>query len=161
MADPTPPAPLLPETEIPPTCANCCKSAAELQKTLSKCSNCTTRYCSVECQKNDWVNNNHKMRCAPRKARKPAATSRQNPIFVSLNTLLGLGTDDSHYLHALSERDVYGHLIDCFRLRADDEVTFTGEVGGIYDEQDPRPGFMEFLDLAESRENLLPEWWNG
>jgi hypothetical protein len=102
--------PLSPDPEIPPTYANCHKTASELPKSLSKCAKCTTRYCSVVCQTNDWTNNNHKARCAPRKkSPKPATTPRVVPA----STFLGLGND--HYLHTRSERDVFGQLIDCFR----------------------------------------------
>ncbi|PQE18755.1 MYND domain protein [Rutstroemia sp. NJR-2017a WRK4] len=143
--------PLSPETAPPPTCANCHKTASELQKSLSKCAKCTTRYCSVSCQTHDWTTNNHKAKCAPKVKTPP------KPATIPASAFLG----SRKYLHTLSERDVFGHLIDCFRLRADDEAVFAGDLGGIYDGQDPRPGFEEFLDLAEGREKLLPGWWNG
>jgi splicing suppressor protein 51 len=78
-----------------------------------------------------------------------------------VNALLVIGNNDYPYLHAIPERDVYGQLIDSFRLRADDEAFYAGDAGGIYAEQDPRPGFKEYLDLAEFRDRLLPSWWNG
>lgn len=64
-------------------------------------------------------------------------------------------------IHALPEKEAYAHLIDCFRMRVEDEYAFAGENIGIYGGEDPRPPFREFLDLAESRPGLLPRWWNA
>ncbi|PQE16461.1 MYND domain protein [Rutstroemia sp. NJR-2017a WRK4] len=92
-------------------------------------------------------------------ASNPTATSRHNPGFESINMVLGLENDD--YLHKMPEKDVYSQLIDCFRLRAEDELNFAGNIRGIYDGEDPRPVFKEFLDFAESRDKILPRWWNN
>jgi len=77
-----------------------------------------------------------------------------------MNQLLGLSNDD--YLHKLSSKtEVFGQLIDCFRMRVEDEYVFAHGNVGIYAGEDPRVPFGEFLDLAESRRGLLPGWWNA
>lgn len=81
-----------------------------------------------------------------------------NPGFGAVNSLLGLSNDD--YLHKLPEKDVFIQLIDCFRMRMEDEYTFKGDNYGIYGGDSPVPPFKKFLDLAEKRDKLLPSWWN-
>ncbi|ESZ93824.1 hypothetical protein SBOR_5765 [Sclerotinia borealis F-4128] len=76
-----------------------------------------------------------------------------------MNIILDL--DQNDYLYNLtSETDVFGELIDCFRICMEDENAYAGNGMGIYDNQDPLPVFREFLDLAEKRERILPTWWN-
>ncbi|KAG9240118.1 hypothetical protein BJ878DRAFT_484137 [Calycina marina] len=58
-----------------------------------------------------------------------------------------------------SEKEVFEQLIDCYRMRVEDEYVFCGDAGGIYSGEDPTDEFMEFLDQAESRKGLLPQWW--
>lgn len=149
--------------KVIPSCANCHKTVEELQKPLSKCSKCTAKYCSRDCQKNDWNNNNHRAQCAPKsnsKKSKPAsaATGQHNPGFYAAQKFLGLENND--YLHKLPEKQVFGELIDCFRLRMADEYKFMGEGHGIYNMKSPLPVFRDFLNLAEKRDGFLPEWWN-
>lgn len=75
-----------------------------------------------------------------------------------MNSLLGLSNDD--YLHKLLEKDAFIQLIDCFRMRMEDEYGFGGNSLGIYGGESPVSFFKEFLDLAEKREKLLPSWWD-
>lgn len=64
-------------------------------------------------------------------------------------------------LHALSEAEVFCALVDCFRMRVEDENKFKGKNMGILDGHSRCvPDFATFLDLAESREGLLPSWWS-
>ncbi len=76
-----------------------------------------------------------------------------------MNQVLGL--DDNKQLHDLPEKDAFTQIIDCFRMRIEDEYTYGCNNIGIYAAEDPRPEFHRFLDLAESRKGLLPPWWNA
>jgi splicing suppressor protein 51 len=42
----------------------------------------------------------------------------------------------------------------------EDEMVFGANFLGIYNQEDPRPEFKRFLDLAETRAGILPPWWN-
>jgi splicing suppressor protein 51 len=75
-----------------------------------------------------------------------------------MNQLFGLSNDD--HLHKLPEKEVFIQLIDCFRMRMEDEYTFGANNFGIYGGESPVPVFRKFLTLAEKREGLLPPWWN-
>jgi splicing suppressor protein 51 len=136
----------------------------DLPQPLKRCAKCqTTTYCSRECQKADWKA--HKRICASQASSHQNASSSagsstgaHNPGFNVMNGLLGLSNDD--YLHKLSEKDVLIQLIDCFRMRMEDEYTFGANNFGIYGGESPVPVFKKFLDLAEKRDRLLPSWWN-
>jgi splicing suppressor protein 51 len=71
-----------------------------------------------------------------------------------------LGLDNTAFLHKLAEKEVFAQLIDCFRMRVEDEYAYGCNNIGIYAGEDPRPAFRGFLDLAEKREGILPGWWN-
>ncbi|KAF4625385.1 hypothetical protein G7Y89_g12782 [Cudoniella acicularis] len=152
-------------TNEEPICTTCKKPEADLPNPLKRCAKCqVTRYCSQECQKEDWKT--HKRICAGQsqagqsqpQASSSAPTGRHNPGFHSVNQLLGLSDND--FLHKLSEKDAFTQLIDCFRLRCEDEYSFGGNTVGIYNEENPIREFNKFLDLAEKRNKLLPPWWN-
>lgn len=61
----------------------------------------------------------------------------------------------------LPEKQVFGQLIDCFRMRLGDENAF------VLNELELRKGlrrmamFRNFLILAEGRGGILPKWWNN
>jgi len=122
----------------------------------------TTIYCSRECQKDDWKK--HKRVCATNASSRtdsnpfPRAAEAHSPGFSSANALLGLSGDD--FLHKLPEKDAFVQLIDCFRMRMEDEYTFGANNFGIYGGENPVPVFKKFLDLAEKRNKLLPILWN-
>lgn len=108
----------------------------------------------------DWKS--HKKFCAGQSQAdqtQPSASEKHNPGFHPVNQLLGLSGDD--FLHNLPEKDAFTQLIDCFRLRCEDEYAFGGNTIGIYNEENPMREFKKFLNLAEKRENLLPKWWNA
>jgi splicing suppressor protein 51 len=137
------------------SCTACHKLETDLGQPLKHCAKCpSTLYCSAECQKSDWKV--HKAVCAHKPKPKPKPV--HNPGFHFANALTGLNNGNS--LHVLSEKDAFLRLIDCFRLRCEDEYAFAGNTMGIYNEEDPRREFRRFLDLAEKREGLLPPWWN-
>ena len=68
---------------------------------------------------------------------------------------------ETDYLHQFSEEDAFHQLIDCYRLRIEDDYTFSGDAGGLYAEENPLPDFRRFLNLAEKRKGPLPEWWSA
>lgn len=70
----------------------------------------------------------------------------------------GLVADD--FLHGLSEKNAYAQLIECYRMRVEDDYKFAGDNRGLYGGEDPRPDFRRFLTLAENRKGLLPKWWS-
>ncbi|KAL3419753.1 hypothetical protein PVAG01_08251 [Phlyctema vagabunda] len=141
-------------------CATCLKKESTLSEPLQRCAKCkTTRYCSRECQKEDWKT--HKRTCHSASTADPrgstSSQARHNPGSSAINSFLG-GADS---LEGLPEQAVYFRLIDCFRMRAEDEYTFAGNRIGVYaGSDDGLPDFQEFLDLAESRSGILPAWWN-
>lgn len=69
------------------------------------------------------------------------------------------------WLYGRPEDDVYKLLIDCFRLREEDEYVFGGNVltGSIYcGDKTSKVQFDKFLDEAEAAEkNILPPWWSS
>ena len=73
--------------------------------------------------------------------------------------LSSLVQDD--FLHRLSEKNCFIRLIDCYRMRAEDDCKFAYDRHGLYDDEDPLEDFQEFLNLAQTRKGLLPGWWNG
>ena len=141
-------------------CNTCQKTEGDLGKKLLYCAKCKTPYCSPECQKSDWKS--HKPLCSflKFKSEQPASgpSGPHNGGFDAVNHFLGLSKDD--YLHQLSEKEAMNQLIDCFRMRCEDEYTFGGNTMGLYNEEDPRHEFSAFLNLAEKRAGLLPSWWS-
>lgn len=148
-----------------PSCATCSKTSSETEN-LKRCAKCqTTWYCSRECQKKDWKA--HKKVCSKQAADAPKAehsstykTPQVKNLEVQIDkpfTALEKGT----YLHDRSEKDVYKLLIDCFRMRQEDNYKLEGDVDvdSIYAGAGSsiKP-FREFLRLATSRRGLLPSW---
>ncbi|KAH7323255.1 hypothetical protein B0I35DRAFT_450352 [Stachybotrys elegans] len=114
-------------------CTTCKKPEGDVS--LKRCAKChTTPYCSRECQKADW-----------KQHRRTCGQGISKPF-----TRLGNDT----WLHDRPEPDVYQLLIDSYRMRAEDEYNFEGDV-----DLDRVSAFEEFLDGAESRRGLLPPWW--
>ena len=65
-----------------------------------------------------------------------------------------------NYLHQFSEKDAFRQLIDCYRMRVEDDYVFSGDTRGLYNDDDPLTDFRDFLDLAEKRSGVLPSWWS-
>lgn len=163
----------------PLSCFTCRKQQAELTNILKRCAKCQgALYCSRKCQTKDWKN--HKRACFSQAALSPSSsapppptpqlptehspnperpTRQHNAGFNAVNQLLGLSNDD--FLHALPEKEAFAQIIDCFRMRMEDEYTYGHNNVGIYAQENPVPVFKRFLDLAESRRGLLPPWWNA
>lgn len=153
----------------PPSCFSYHKLESELPNTLKRCAKCQDAlYCSRACQKNDWKQ--HKRLCSfqdstssqlssPPPPSPQQSTGRHNPGFGAIDQLFGRSYDN--YLHALPEKEAFAQIIDCFRMRMEDEYVFAQKNIGVYGEEDPVPVFRRFLNLAESRPGLLPPWWDA
>ena len=178
------------------SCANCNKTAAELDIKLKQCGKCHTQpYCSRECQVAHWPV--HKALCSP----APTDTAQTATNHISgastgvkgtfpfnmeafLNAIArgsdpqsseaespGVQTDDAAMQREGSifgpdlldpshpEATIYKHLIDCFRLRCEDQYTWGGEYYGIYGGESPFGDFAEFLNNAQDK-GVLPGWWS-
>ncbi|KAG5992205.1 hypothetical protein E4U43_003824 [Claviceps pusilla] len=153
-------------------CIVCKKSPPEVNvKRCAKCS--TTPYCSRDCQKADWKV--HKKICGKQArgtAPAPAAAASSSSS-ANLSPPKGLERgiakpftrlDNGTWLHDRPEKDVYTLLIDAYRLRVEDMYAIGGDVmaGSLYaGAPNGLHGFLDFLDLVQSRPGLLPPWFNA
>ena len=124
-----------------------CKKTADTSKTLSLCAGChSVRYCSRDCQKQDWKL--HKKVCKPCFKDKP---------FHAL--------DNGTWLFERPPRDVYTLLIDTYRMRMEDEYSIeqNNNNDSLYSGDGMNAairGLGKFITRAETKHrNLLPEWW--
>jgi splicing suppressor protein 51 len=135
--------------DIAPSCVICHKNENDLLQPLRRCSKCqTAQYCSRWCQKGDWKQ--HKRVCTSTASSRQGTTSpfgQHNPGFHAVNELFGFAYNT--YLHKLSEKEAMVQLVDCFRMRVEDECNFAGILRGCYGERGPLLESIEFLDLAE------------
>jgi len=158
-------------------CANCARTAAEAGKSLKGCAKChSVKYCGRECQKADWKQ--HKKVCASNAAANAGsdnttsktvplnftqqATNATNALKVTMDKPFHR-LDSKTWLHDRPEVDVYKLLIDCYRLRMEDDYNLEGDadVDGLYGgAESGEPGFRRFLRLAEQKPALLPPWWS-
>jgi len=147
------------------TCTTCKSSSSKEEGgELKCCGGCkTTFYCSRDCQKADWKM--HKKTCT-RASKKPSSPNSSNPtipfqthtINDPASFLADLNNIDN--LSNLPPTELYGRLIDSYRLRIEDEYSFRGDATGLYAGESPVPGFKRFLAQAE-RKKMLPTWWNN
>jgi len=84
-----------------------------------------------------------------------------NPGFGAVNSLLGLSNDD--YLHKLPEKDVFIQLIDCFRMRMEDEYTFKGDNYGCERLAYNKSGLNEWADIhsAVEKSDIIEHYGDG
>jgi mitochondrial splicing suppressor protein 51 len=146
---------------------NCrvCKEAAPL-----RCSRCkVVAYCGTECQKMDWKE--HKTVCGKQEKQSETVGDARRSLMNKLaggaknsdptQTISGASQNECLMFSKLPRKDVFFYLIDAYRLRVDDEYSFTGEARGIYsgDGDEAFYDFDAFLTLAKEKK-LLPSWWN-
>lgn len=142
------------------TCTKCQKTQAEVP--LKRCAKCQNQlYCSRDCQKADWKA--HKAFCASSQQSGTQSAPKATTNFdgmpkVARDFFKNICPDN--YLHQFSEKDAFGQLIDCYRMRIEDDYSFAGDTRGLYNEDDPLADFQEFLDMAEIRNGILPSWWS-
>ena len=119
------------------------------------CSQCrSVNYCSKEHQRTDWPLHKSTCRQAVKNsdhAAKPKVSSMdyQNPCAWAV----GLG-----------EKKQREWLVDCYRMRLDDEYALEGDVrgGSLYDQSEPDEivqDFLLFCRLAKEQ-GALPEGWS-
>lgn len=70
---------------------------------------------------------------------------------------------EKKYPHGRPEQEVYELLVDTYRLRMEDEYTFTGDVrtDGLYGGGNPLRRFRRFMNKVHECDVLLPPWWNA
>ena len=93
---------------------------------------------------------------APNTATRSASTTDRSNPFQELS--------EGKYLHNMSKEDAYRALIDSYRLRVEDEFTFSGvhkEFSRYSGDPQPLRGFQRYLDLVEAKARLLPPWWSA
>ena len=142
------------------TCAKCHKAPTNVS--LKRCAKCQNQwYCDRDCQKADWKL--HKTFCGSSQQSnaqtKPQPTTSSNPMSNAASGFLKSICSDN-YLHQFSEKDAFRQLIDCYRMRVEDDYVFSGDTRGLYNDDDPLTDFQDFLDLAEKRSGVLPSWWS-
>jgi hypothetical protein len=114
-------------------------------------------FCSKECFEGCWSEHKavHKARKADKKAEEAAQV--QNQL-----SSLGLGP---HWSEGRAEEERAVWLADCYRLRAEEEYVFSGEVrsGCLYDQErtasELAQDFLVFCRLALARAGL-PDGWS-
>ena len=142
-------------------CAKCHKTSTD--KPLKRCAKCQNQwYCSRDCQKLDWKS--HKAYCSSSQQSNTQSTPQATTNFDAMPKVAGeffKNICPDNYLHHFpSEKDVFRQLIDCYRMRVEDDYKFAGDTRGLYNGDDPLPDFQEFLDMAETRNGILPAWWS-
>lgn len=144
------------------TCAKCHKTQADVPLPLKRCAKCQNQwYCSRDCQKADWKA--HKPFCA-----SPQQSNAQNhPDSTTNSDAMPKIAGDffknicrNDYLHQFTEKDAFHQLIDCYRMRVEDDYVFAGDTRGLYNGDDPLADFQEFLDMAETKNGIMPSWWS-
>jgi splicing suppressor protein 51 len=131
-----------------------CASCATANVSLQQCARCrSVSYCNRDCQKTHW--STHKQSCTRTGQGSKQPSSRTSSSAQASETF-SAGDQDSKPFLAIS-KDLYFHdrsvektfqlLIDCLRMRQEDEYTLGGRLmnGSVYGAQ-AIPGF-------------LPSWW--
>ncbi|KAH0377206.1 hypothetical protein KCU92_g9361, partial [Aureobasidium melanogenum] len=146
-------------------CANCNKTGSAMKI----CSRCRQEwYCSADCQKARWSShkafcNGHRASTAGDKTKKTSPTTKAKNLSKTVERPFHK-LQARTWLHDRPESDVYKLLIDCFRLRQEDEYSFNGDVdhdsiyGGGPNSKAP---FVRFLNQAKAAEDILPPWWSN
>ncbi|BCS27373.1 uncharacterized protein APUU_60421S [Aspergillus puulaauensis] len=137
-----------------------CETKESSETTFMCCSRCTNQYyCSWECLEQNWEN--HQNVCWG------DANSSSHPPSKSLAASIhspGPKSPSRILLYYRSEDEAYEIIIDAYRLYRDTRSTSTrqadpNDVFRVV--PDSRDDFRQFLNLAESRPDLLPRWWSS
>ncbi|RMZ83665.1 hypothetical protein DV738_g1070, partial [Chaetothyriales sp. CBS 135597] len=83
----------------------------------------------------------------------PAGTGLKRPASAPHPTYL------DYFQLFKTERKTYEIMIDCFRMRCEDDYIWGGHNHGIYGNDPPLPAFRDFLARAKAA-GMLPQWWN-
>ncbi|KAK4033097.1 putative MYND domain protein [Parachaetomium inaequale] len=141
-------------------CARCKRLTPTHKAGVKQCDCCHAFYCSTDCFEATKTENP--------KLILPGAQGGSNPSWyepATYEATQGLHAapgqpftrlDRGTYLHDRPRLDVFRLLLDCYRLRLDDDI----KIYGIPVPATLRHGFHRFLDLAAQRPNLLPPWWD-
>jgi splicing suppressor protein 51 len=149
-----------------------CASCATANVSLQQCARCrSVSYCNRDCQKTHW--STHKQSCTRTGQGSKQPSSRTSSSAQASETF-SAGDQDSKPFLAIS-KDLYFHdrsvektfqlLIDCLRMRQEDEYTLGGRLmnGSVYgcDDEDAssEPAFRTFIDKAQAIPGFLPSWW--
>lgn len=144
-------------------CAKCRKTQAEVSLPLKRCAKCQNQlYCSRGCQKADWKV--HKAFCASSQQSNAQIKPQATTDFDAMPKVAGdffKGICPDNYLHQFPKEDAFRQLIDCYRMRVEDDYYFAGDTRGLYNGDDPLDDFQQFLDMAEAKSVIMPSWWSG
>lgn len=122
-----------------------------------QCARCKSAfYCNKECQKADWKS--HKVACNGQRAQQPSPSfktgDQDKKPFTAIHSNV--------FLHDRPEEKTFQLLIDCLRMRQEDEYALEGETmtGSIYNqERTSEKAFRTFISKAKAVPGLLPLWW--
>ncbi|KAJ3286012.1 hypothetical protein HDU79_006881 [Rhizoclosmatium sp. JEL0117] len=120
---------------------------------LKQCAKChQARYCSQECQKQDWKAL-HKAKCGK---------DRGVAFGVDPQSFLNAHTSGNGQWHAgLNRKRIIERFVMSFQLRVEDTYVFTGELMGAYN-QNKKATVKEFTDYfkAAKKKGMFPNDWS-
>ncbi|GAA6029794.1 hypothetical protein JCM8097_001053 [Rhodosporidiobolus ruineniae] len=152
---------------------NLASCSTEATKQCSKCK--SVYYCGRDHQTKDWQA--HKKTCgkasAAAAAAKPSSSSSSSafrpinerpPPQLNLHATMGVNPSSamdfmkqfSAFPEGSSKEEMRDRLIDAFRLWCDDMYAWNSETVGLYNQEDPYPEFVDFLNKAKPH---LPASW--
>jgi hypothetical protein len=129
------------------------------KESKSRCSACkSVFYCGAEHQKEDWKA--HKVVCGQKRDEKNSATGQ----FKNINSKIGSVNmpTAAQWAVGLSSTKQQEWLMDCYRMRIDDDYVWGGTNRGLYDfdatARSVVADFLLFCKLAVSSGVLPSEW---
>jgi len=134
-----------------------CTHCQKAQDDLKHCGKCkSVGYCDRGCQKAHWkVHKKDCTRLAAQRAGNNAPIDPDSKPFTALH--------NNVYLHNRPEDKTFQILIDCLRMRQEDEYSLDGNImsGSVYDgdRNTSEEAFRTFLRKAQQTSGLLPLWW--
>jgi len=149
-------------------CASC--AAGDASRQCARCK--SVAYCNRDCQKAHWQG--HKKDCARTAQQQAGSMPSSSSSGAQNNQEFKSGDQDKKpftaisknvFFHDRPEEKTFQLLIDCLRMRQEDEYALEGNLmeGSMYgcDEGDAssEPAFREFIRKAQAVPGLLPPWW--